>query len=149
MKNAKYILLGVALILILSAASPFLSRFTVINQTGEDIYIRLSDMKSGNPDYPLLTIPKDGTVVDAEKPTTLFTIERKVYEAQVIACGMTATGKIDLTRNLLLNFVACDQWWQTSRPRFIGEPSQEKPNWFLTSGMADWRFVFPPVKSSN
>ena len=115
MKNAKYILLGVALILILSAASPFLSRFTVINQTGEDIYIILSDMKSGNPDYPLLTIPKDGTVVDAEKPTTLFTIERKVYEAQVIACGMTATGKIDLTRNLLLNFVACDQWWQTSR----------------------------------
>jgi hypothetical protein len=79
----------------------------------------------------------------------LFTIERKVYEAQVYACGVTATGKIDLTRNLLLNFVACDQWWQTSHPRFLGEPSQEKPNWFMTPGMADWRFVFPKIDATR
>jgi hypothetical protein len=146
MKFAKYILLGLVLVMVLSAASPFLARFTVINQTGSDIYVRLSDMKSGNPDYPLLTITTDGTVKDAEKPTTIFTIDRKVYEAQVFACGQTAIGKIDLTRNLQLNFVSCDQWWQTDHPRFLGEPSQEKPNWFLTTGMADWRFVFPAIE---
>ncbi len=146
MKNLKILVLGVVLFTFLTAASPFPARFTVYNQTGSDIFIRLTDVKTGNPDYPLLTVTKDGTVKDAERPTTIFTVERKVYEAQVFACGVNATGKIDLTRNLLLNFVACDQWWQTDHPRFRGEPSQEKPNWFLTPGMADWRFVFPAIE---
>ena len=149
MKNARIILLAVVLFMLLSAASPFPSRFTVINQTGSDIYIILSDVKSGNPDYPLLTITSEGTVKDAEKPTTELTITRKLYDARVFACGKVAMGKIDLTRNLLLNFVSCDQWLQTSRPRFLGEPSMEKPNWFMQTGLADWRFVFPAVKSSK
>jgi hypothetical protein len=149
MKRSSFLLLGVVLAMVLIAASPFPARFTVINQTGADIFVRLSDVKSGNPDYPLLTVTIDGTVKDAERPTTVFTIERKVYDAQVFACGKTALGKIDLTRNLQLNFVSCDQWWQTDHPRFLGEPSQEKPNWFLTPGMADWRFVFPAVDASK
>jgi len=149
MKNVRFILLGVALFVLLTAASSFPSRFTVINQTGADIYVILSDFKSGAPDYPLLTITSEGNVKDADKPTTVLTIERKVYDAQVYACGKVAMGQIDLTRNLLLNFVSCDQWSQTSHPRFLGEPSMEKPNWFMQPGMADWRFVFPPVKSSN
>jgi hypothetical protein len=146
MKKARYILLGVVLFVLLTAASSYPSRFTVINQTGNDIYVILSDIKSGNPDYPLLTITNKGTVKDAIKPTTVLTIERKVYDAQVFACGKVAMGKIDLTRNLLLNFVSCDQWPQTSHPRFLGEPSMEKPNWFTQPGMADWRFVYPKGK---
>ncbi len=145
-KNSKVLVLALVLFMFLTAASPFPARFTVINQTGSDIYIVLFDADSGNPDYPQLKITKDGTVEDAERPTTVFTIERKVYDAQVYACGEVAMGKIDLTRNLQLNFVQCDEWGQTSHPRFLGEPSQEKPNWFLTPGMADWRFVFPEIE---
>lgn len=146
MKYSKVLVLALVLFVFLTAASPFPARFTVINQTEGDIFIVLSDEKSGNPDYPLLKVTQEGTVEDAERPTTVFTIERKVYDAQVYACGVTAMGKIDLTRNLQLNFVQCDQWGQTDHPRFLGEPSQEKPNWFISPGMADWRFVFPEIE---
>lgn len=146
MKNSKVLVLALVLFMFLTAASPFPARFTVINQTDSDIFIVLSDTKSGNLDYPQLKITQDGTLEDAERPTTVFTIERKVYDAQVFACGEVAMGQIDLTRNLQLNFVECDEWGQTSHPRFLGEPSQEKPNWFLAPGMADWRFVFPVIE---
>ncbi len=149
MKYKIVLVMMLGLFVFLTAASPYPARFTVINQTDEDIYIVLYDAKNGNPDYPQLRMTKDGTVEDAERPTTVFTIERKVYDAQVFACGEVAMGEIDLTRNLQLNFVACEEWWQTSHPRFLGEPSQEKPNWFLTPGMADWRFVFPEIEKSK
>jgi hypothetical protein len=123
-------------VLILAAANPWLARLTVINQTGEDIYISM--------DYPYtwLTVKADDDLGDDEKPKTIFTIERDVYNARVFACGMTATGKINMDRNLRLNFTPCELWPQTDTPKYLGEPSQEKPNWFRTPGMAEWQFYY-------
>lgn len=126
------------IVLLLVAANPWPARLTVINQTGEDIYISM--------DYPYtwLVVKAGDDLLDEEKPTTIFTIERDVYDARVIACGMTAVGKIDMSRNLRLNFTACDQWYQDTTPKYLGEPSQEKPNWFRTPGTADWQFYYEP-----
>lgn len=123
-------------VLLLVAANPWPARLTVINQTGEDIYISM--------EYPYtwLVAKADEDPADDEKPTTLFTIERDVYDVRVTACGMTAVGRIDMNRNLRLNFTACDQWFQDSAPKYLGEPSQEKPNWFRTPGTADWQFIY-------
>lgn len=126
------------IVLLLAAANPWPARLTVINQTGDDIYISLDYP------YPWLVVKAGDSLLAEEKPTTIFTIERGVYNAQVTACGMTALGKIDLNRNLLLNFTACDQWFQDSAPKYLGEPSQEKPNWFRTPGTADWQLRVEP-----
>lgn len=124
--------------LVLIAANPWPARLTVINQTGEDIYISM--------EYPYtwLVVKADDETDDNDKPTTIFTIERDVYDARVIACGMTAVGKIDMNRNLRLNFTPCNLWYQVDTPKYLGEPSQEKPNWFRTPGMADWQFYYSP-----
>jgi hypothetical protein len=36
-------------------------------------------------------------------------------------------------------------------PRYLGEPTFEKPNWFLAPGMANWRFRYflPEVDLNN
>ena len=71
---------------------------------------------------------------------------KDIYQAEVFACGMRAKGEIDLTRNLKLNFTACDDMAEYWRPKYHGEPSMEKPNWFKGPGMSEWRFVYgvPP-----
>ena len=122
--------------LLLVAANPWPARLTVINQTGEEITISM--------DYPYtwLVVKSEVDPDEEDSPTTIFTIERDIYEAQVTACGMTAVGRIDMNRNLRLNFTPCELWFQEGAPKFLGEPSQEKPNWFRTPGMADWQFDY-------
>jgi len=127
----KLILLTIVSVLLaagLISASPFLARFTVLNQTEEPIYISM--------DYPYtwLTVPAGEKVQ--------FTIERDEYDAKVYACGLEVEGTIDLTRNLRLNFTPCYSMLQTDLPKYIGEPSMEKVNFYRAPGTADWQFKF-------
>ena len=112
----------------LTSASPFLARFVVLNQTEETIYISM--------DYPYswLAVPA------GEKVT--FTVERDVYDAKVYACGLEVSGTIDMSRNLHLNFTPCYSMMQTDLPKYIGEPSMEKVNFYRSPGTADWQFKF-------
>lgn len=61
---------------------------------------------------------------------------------EITACGYTATGTMNLKRNLRLTFTPCDEMLQSDKPRYLGEPSMEKRNWFRAPGMASWQWKF-------
>jgi len=164
MKKQRIIMVVVTSLFILAvfsliAANPWKARFKVINLTDADIFIILQSESEDGTDYPQLiarTAPKrDKVEVVSDNPndkiredaTTLFTIDRDTYMAEVVACGMRARGIIDLTRNLKLNFTECEKMAQWGTPKYHGEPSMEKPNWFKAPGMINWRFVYevPPA----
>ena len=131
----KLILLTIVTILLaagLISASPFPARFEVYNQTEETIYISM--------DYPYswLTVPAGENVE--------FTVARDVYDATVYACGLEVSGTIDLERNLRLNFTPCYTMLQSDLPKYIGEPSMEKVNFYRAPGVADWQFKFSENK---
>ena len=145
----KYLIITFVLIMLatlLTAANPWKARLVIINQTKEDIYIRM--------EYPYtwLTVPYIEPEYKTDKPKTTFTIERAIYkDVEVYACDVIATGNIDLTHNLKLNFTPCEEMFRSDKPRYLGEPSMEKPNWFRAPGMANWQFkyVAPLVAPSN
>ena len=118
------VLVGVILI----AANPFPSTLTVINKTDGNVIISMK--------YPYSFL-----VVPAET-TKKFTIERDVYDAIVTACGDTTNGTMNMEHNLRLNFTPCAGWGDTGAPKYLGEPTQEKPNWNSSPGVADWRFLY-------
>ncbi|MCK4976886.1 MAG: hypothetical protein KAS36_08140 [Anaerolineales bacterium] len=117
-----------ALALLLVAANEWPARLVVRNQTDADVILSL--------DYPY------SWLVVAPGTTTEFHIEKGVYNALVTACGETASGVMDLEHNLKLNFTACDLWANDDTPKYLGEPTMEKPNWFKSPGTAEWRFQY-------
>jgi hypothetical protein len=140
----------------LTAANPFPARLSMINQTGENIYLYLRDSKGelvyyltitgkAQPDNWLSLSMSDREQFRKDN-TSDFTIERETYAAEIYACGLVMEGKMDLTRNLQLNITPCEDMLRTDAPRYKGEPSMEKPNWFLEPGMSDWRFKFIPLE---
>ena len=135
MKNRKKLgilisLMALTLILLLlTAASPHKSRLRIINQTGDVVYLVLTDQETGLLAYNLkipgspipepTSIPTEGpkptqdpnvtpTVMPTpfdinrfrEENTTMFTIERKVYNARLEGCGVVMDGTMDLSTNL-------------------------------------------------
>lgn len=159
MKKLTLAILVLTVLALALTAAGWPARLTVINRSGDAVYIRLGDA------YPQLTA--------ANGKVTRFTVTRAVYAADVTACGMTASGVMDLRHNLKLNFTDCDaqqaarnwvahyrqnlKFWNadwctvegdmTSCTRFpgleqyLGEPSMEKPNWWITPGEL-WRFFY-------
>ena len=152
-----------------TAASPWKARLRIINQTGEEIYLTLIDegglinyqLKIGGEPLPPPTptpitgpqpTPEEGTPSPTETPfdlevylaknPTMFTIERKVYTAQIRACGVMVEGTMDLTTNLHLNLTKCLEMVHFENKQYMGEPTFEKPNWFRTPGMGNWRFRY-------
>lgn len=151
------------------AANPWKARLRIINQTGKEIYLVLADQETGTITYNL-RIPGEAELLPTptanpdlkpdpgetptvtptpytrdswlENNTTLFTIERKVYYARLVACGVVMDGTIDLTTNLKLNITPCWAMLDPDSPKYHGEPTMEKPNWFEATGMANWRFVY-------
>ncbi|MEN6298454.1 MAG: hypothetical protein ABFD51_00880 [Anaerolineaceae bacterium] len=119
--------------MLLSATSAWPATLTVWNYTGDNVYIKLS--KYGVMKY-FLTATVEGNTDD--RNLSRFDIERKTYSAEVTACGTTTTwGALDMRQNLRLTFTPCDsmkQWWT---PKYWGEPSQEKPN-FYNDGSFEW-----------
>jgi hypothetical protein len=128
MKKLTLILLVVAVLAVALTAAGWPARLKVINKSEDAVYIRLDDV------YPQLT---------TEAYTTkTFTVTKAVYSAEVTACGITASGVMDLRTNLKLNFNPC---WnilaQPYRAQFLGEPTMEKPNWLRVPGEM-WRFLY-------
>jgi hypothetical protein len=179
MKKSKFawmaiLILLVLVLFILTAANPWQARLTVVNLTGDDVYLVLSDDSGivysnlkfpGDPTPPPTLAPTEGPKpTPGGKPiptstpfnqdlfrldnTTIFTIERKVYQAQLTACGVVMEGSMDLTRNLHLTITDCFQMVQYDRDQYLGEPTFEKPNFFRAPGMADWRFRYFVTKTS-
>ena len=177
MKNRKSVFIIFSLIaitltlLLLTAASPRKARLGIINQTGDEIFLVLTDQETGLIAYnlripgapmpdptstpiagpkptknPNVTPTTTATPFDIDRfkdeNTTLFTIERKVYSARLVACGVVMDGTMSLNTNLQLNITPCYDMLDYERPRYLGEPTFEKPNWFLAPGMANWRFRY-------
>lgn len=120
--------------MVLSAVSAWPSTLTVYNYTGDNVYIKLS--KYGVMKY-FLTATVEGNTTD--RYVSRFDIERKTYSAVVTACETTTTsGAVDLRTNLRLVFTDCDamkQWWA---PKYWGEPSQEKVNFYNNGVDFEW-----------
>ncbi len=109
-------------------------RLTIINQTGEEIYIKINQ-------YTFLTAKYIEPDFMNEKPTTVFTLERDRYQGvEIFACGAITTGDIDLTSNLKINFTPCEEMSKMGSRKYRSEPSMEKFNWQMTTGKANWRF---------
>jgi hypothetical protein len=129
MKKTVLVIALLALVAVtLVAAHEFPSTLTVINKTEGNVIISLEYP------YSFLVVRPDST--------KKFTIERDTYDAIVTACGETTNGTMNLEHNLKLNFTPCPGWDQTSAPKYLGEPTMEKPNWNREPGVADWRFLY-------
>lgn len=143
----------------LVAVSPWPSRLTMINQTGDNIYIWLfeDDEKTLLNYYFVVEgeplprpIPVNFNFAQFRKDhTETFHIERKFYTAWILACGVMMEGKMDVEKgNLQLNITPCSDMIQFDKPRYLGEPTLEKPNWFFQPNMDKWRFkyILPSAK---
>lgn len=131
--KSKVIFVVLLAAMILSAVGAWPSILTVYNYTGDNVYIKLS--KYGVMKY-FLTSTVEGN--SADRNVSKFDIERKTYAAEVTACETTTTsGAVDLRTNLRLVFVDCTAMKQYDAPKFWGEPSQEKVN-FYNDGDDEW-----------
>jgi hypothetical protein len=129
MKKAAFVVIAlVVVIAILAAANPFPATLKVINQTDGNVIISMA--------YPYSFL-----VVKPGK-TGVFTIERGKYDALVTACGKTKSGSMNLNHNLKLNFTPCAAWGNTSAPKYLGEATQEKPNWNRPPSDPGFRFQY-------
>jgi hypothetical protein len=125
--NKRLVVFAVVLAaLLLSAVNPWPAILSVGNYTGANVYFTLK--YHGVQEYFLTATPEGNS---ESWRISKFDIVRKTYSAKVTACDTTTTwGTMRLTRNLWLNFTPCDamkQWWT---PKYWGEPSMEKPNFF-------------------
>lgn len=127
----KFVLAILALLVVMGiilAANKFPATLTVKNQTDGNVIISM--------EYPYsFLVVKPGT-------TGKFTIARDDYSGVVTACGKTKSVTMDLNHNLKLNFTPCAAWGDKYAPKYLGEPTQEKPNWNRSPGSADWRFDY-------
>lgn len=156
-------LLILTILLILSttlvAASPWPSRLTIINQTGDNIYLWLfHDDEKTILDYYLVAegeplprpIPFGFNFAQYRKDHTVtYHINRAVYTAWIMGCGVMMEGKMDVKKgNLQLNITPCSDMIRYDDPRYLGEPTLEKPNWFREPNMLNWRFkyILPSAK---
>ena len=131
--NKRLIIFGVLLAaLLLSAVSPWPATLRVWNFTGDNIYITL---KFNGQQVYFLTATPDGN--SPFQYLSVFDITRRNnYAAQVTACGTTTTwGKLNMITNLRLTFTGCESMRQFWTPKYWGEPTMEKPNFW---NWADW-----------
>jgi hypothetical protein len=94
-----------------SAQDEDLIRLTIINRTDLNVFLSLLS-EDGSQVYFLAT--------PAEQ-TREYTVPRADYLHTTVACGLTATGTVDLNRFTTLIFTPCDR-----TPANSGEPSFEK-----------------------
>jgi hypothetical protein len=94
-----------------SAADEDLIRLTIINRTDRFVFLSL--------------LSEDGTQVyflaTPSEQTREYTVPRSDYSHTTVACGLTATGTVDLNRFTTLIFTPCGR-----TPANSGEPSFEK-----------------------
>lgn len=129
MKKAIVVLTGLLVLAVfIVAANPFPATLTVNNKSDGNVIISM--------EYPY------SFLVVGPNTTKKFTIERAVYNGQVTACGKTKSGTMDMEHNLKLTFTPCAAWGNKNAPKFLGEPTMEKPNWNRSPSSTDWRFQY-------
>ncbi len=116
---------------LLAVAAPGkLLRLEVINQTGDNVYIKLEGVRSGQ--FYYLTVPP----MSFTKPVSYFTLVADRYSRTTWACGYQEKGILNMYSQVRLNFVPCNvvptRWvWNifdlnnVQHPNF-GEPTMEK-----------------------
>ena len=129
--NKRLIIFGVLLAaMLLSAVSPWPATLRVWNFTGDNIYFTLK--YRGVQKYFLTATPEGNSPLYY---LSVFDLERRQYTAQVTACGTTTTwGKMNMVNNLRLTFTGCESMKQFWTPKYWGEPTMEKPNF--------WNFAY-------
>jgi hypothetical protein len=129
--NKRLIILVLLAAFLLSAVSPWPAVLTVQNYTGDNIYFRLK--YRGEQKY-FLTATSDGNAYNGVTGyhVSRFDIVRRTYTGnEVTACGTTTTwARFNLTTNLRLRFTACESMKQYWMPKYWGEPTMEKPNFY-------------------
>lgn len=126
----KKILLILMIAFMFSAVNPWPSILTIVNYTGQDIFYTLK--YRGVQEYFLTaTIEGNTDTYNISK----FDIERKVYSAVVTACNTTTKwGRLNMNTNVRNVFTTCNQMKQWWTPKYWGEPTLEKPNFFESGG---------------
>ena len=102
--NKRLIIFGVLLAaLLLSAVSPWPAKLTVINGTGDNIYITLK--YRGEQKYFLTATPKGNS---PDYQVSVFELVRRVYSAKVTACATTTEwGRLRMASQVRLVFPNC------------------------------------------
>ncbi|MFZ5808937.1 MAG: hypothetical protein ACOY16_06625 [Chloroflexota bacterium] len=142
--NKRLVIFGVLLAaLLLSAVSPWPATLWVWNFTGDNIYFTLK--YRGVQKYFLTATPEGNS---PRYYLSTFDIERRQYSAQVTACETTTTwGRMNMLTNLRLTFTPCESMRQFWTPKYWGEPTMEKPNfwnwayWTKTTRGNFWQHV--------
>jgi hypothetical protein len=133
------VLVLVASVALMAASSGFeaLARLTVWNRTGKDVNIQLTTAKNdGNLHYYLTAKPG----------LTVFTVERKIYDATYWSCGASVDVKIDVLTALSLTFTDCTYLhnWRFSADKFL-EAYGDLDGW--SSGRQWGDVVYPYFKN--
>ena len=104
-----------------------LVRLTVDNRTDQTVALGLTGVEEGAAYY----------LVVGAGTERVFTVVRDDYTHTTLACGLTATGTVDINRQLFLNFTSC-----FGPPANQGEPGLEKI--FLTESptKTPWQFQY-------
>lgn|GEM_PF-1225258 len=149
MNKRIFVLAFFVVALLLSAVSPWPAKLTIINYTGDNIYIRLS--VAGVQKYFLTATPLGNTTT---RYVSVFEVERltgdvrelglrRVYVAEVTACGVTRSGTMDIRKNLRLTFTDCRQMVDWTRPQYWGEPRMEKVNFYVFNERTGTKYPLP------
>lgn len=155
-KHRSISLVVLALIMVLStvliAANPWPSRLTIINQTSDNLYIWM--FEDSEKEMLKYYMDMQGTTLPRPIPfgfnfgqfrkdnTSVFTVDRQVYTVWLMGCGVMMEGQLDMSTNVQLNVTPCEDMVRYDNPRYLGEPTLEKPNWFRSPGAANWRFKY-------
>lgn len=130
----KFILAAVSVLVLLlgfgtfgayAQEEPDLVRLEITNRSDQPVAISLI----GDTSVYYLTVS-----AESEK---VFTVERGVYDHTTYACGLSATGSIDLSSQMKLVFTRC----YGKAPNW-GEPSHEKIHIDDSPSGKNWRYSF-------
>ena len=112
-----FILIGLASLLAIAAAPgyKFLTRLTVRNRTDQKVYIQLYSVDKKT-FYYLRTKPG----------TTVYTVERKIYNATFWGCKAKKKMKVDMSTQLRVTFPPCNSNPRPGEPRMMKVIFQRK-----------------------
>jgi hypothetical protein len=123
-KVSLLILLVIVLSTVLMAAVPTkMVRLTIINKSGDDVYMKLTGSEVTEAFY-YLTIPSG----DRDEPTVkVFTVMADLYDRETWACGgFRRAGQLLMLSNVRLTFTPCGVFFTDSAKNIRGEPTMEK-----------------------
>lgn len=114
-KVSLLILLVIVVSALLTAAIPTkLVRLTVINKSGDDVFIKLTGSPATDA-YYYLTIPAG----DRDNPTVkVFTVWVDLYDRETWQCGTSSTGQLLVDGNIRLVFTPCFDFLPTHNQYF-------------------------------